>query len=185
MAENGLALERAHSKMLHEFNESRREMTRSMMLHPVLIQIQEPEDLGDLLSLAIDDKDWAAVRFLIDTAEADVNAANWAGETRLDVAVALDQLEKTRILIILGAKITGRCNYRDSHREHTRLLIAHGACTPSAPWMRQHLEQVRCGRRAALAMMGIKRCQRALGHVDRFLVREIALAVVVAAIHHH
>lgn len=190
MAEDGAAfreaqLMSAHSKMLHELNESRREMTRSMMLHHVLIQIQEPEVLGDLLSLAIDDKNWPAVRFLIDTAEADVNAINYAGDTRLDVAVALDQLEKTRVLIILGAKITGRCTYGGFRGDHIRLLIAHGACIPSAPWMQQHLEQVRCGRRVALTMIGIRRFKGALRHVDRFLIREIALAIVVAAIHHN
>lgn len=183
MADEGVdQLVQAVKQLLDQLNESRREMTRAMMLCPALIEVQKPDDLSMLLSLAIDDRNWAAVRFLIDTANADL-----PDEWRLTAAIHLDQLEKTRILIILGARLTaaGDCLDRANWRKHFRLLIAHGACIPSAPWMLQFKEQVRCGRRVALTMIGIRRFKGAVRHVDRFLIREIALAIVVAVIHHN
>lgn len=153
------------------------------------------EELYAFLNFAVDERDWNAVRLLVQRARLNLNfsCAKSILSLPLNHAVWTSNVEGVCMLLALGANPDHASRplmvalELGSLPVIARILIAHGArfMLRSPPWVPPFKVQLALARRCSVALMGVKRFRSSgLVRMDRFLVREIAVALFIAAIHH-
>lgn len=152
------------------------------------------EELYAFLNFAVDEGDWKAVRFLAQSAHLNLNfsCAKSILTLPLNHAVWTSNVDGVCMLLALGANPNHPSRplmvalELSSTPIIARILIAHGArfMLRSPSWVPPFKVKLALARRCSVALMGVKRFRSSgLVRVDRFLVREIAAAIVVSAIH--